>query len=55
MKLQILLIKAGFDHTCLAAANVDSALKKEWKYIGKEVIRYVTRDPKNSSDESHEE
>lgn len=35
MKLQILLIKAGFDHTCLAAANVDSALKKRmeihWK------------------------
>ena len=47
--------KAGFDYTCLAVINVDSALKKdenyylqaflkEHKYIEKEVIRHVTED-----------
>ena len=58
--------KAGSNYTCLAVFVIDSALKKdeyyylqvflnEFKYIEKEVIRYIIGDPKLSSDESDEE
>ena len=55
--------KGDFNHTCLAAVTLDSALKKdesyypqvllkECKYIEKKVVRHITDDLESSSDDS---
>ena len=60
------MLKAGSNCTCLGVIVTDSALKKKktiicnWffkkcKYIEKEAIRHIIRDPEISSDESEEE
>ena len=62
----IKMSKAGSNCICLAVVNVNSPLKKDencylqeflkelWKYMEKEVIRYIIGDPEISSDESDE-
>ena len=59
-------LKAGSDYTCLLVINVDSALKKdenyysqaflkEFKYIKKEMISYITEDMEVFSSDCDEE
>ena len=59
-------LKAGSDYTCLLVISVDSALKKdenyysqaflkEFKYIEKEMISYITEDMEVFSSDCDEE
>ena len=59
-------LKSGSDYTCLLVINVDSALKKdenyysqaflkEFKYIKKEMISYITEDMEVFSSDCDEE
>ena len=66
LKNVVIFVQTGSNCICLAVVNVNSLLKKaencylheflkEFRYMEKEVIRYITGDPEISSDESNKE